>query len=299
MEDNEKVWYKVFERVSKDYEYVISRDPSKSEDVKAFLGSVGVELLKRGKSKFALKCFEEIARIFPDKETIGTIGVTLIQGGLYEEALKYFEKYIEIDSNDARGWGGKGIALSNLGRDDEAIRCCEKALEIDPRLKGATHTLMALYYRKGDYEALSTLAQRALQFDPSDIKAHLMLSETLALSGKLIEGEAEAQKALEILLQKEYVNPEDLSEVHKQLGIIYAMRGHREKAINAFKEAVRINQRDQEGYKLLDAYLILDMMGLAMVGTPLERRARLLALAKKRAVTYSSFAEWEAQWEGV
>jgi Flp pilus assembly protein TadD len=55
MEDNEKVWYKVFERVS--------------------------------------------AR---------------------EEALKYFEKYIEIDPNDARGWGGKGIALSNLGRDDEA-----------------------------------------------------------------------------------------------------------------------------------------------------------------------------------
>jgi stage III sporulation protein SpoIIIAA len=41
---------------------------------------------------------------------------------------------------------------------------------------------------------------------------------------------------------------------------------------------------------------ILDMMGKIMEGTPLEKRARLLGFAQKRARTHSSLAEWEAEW---
>jgi hypothetical protein len=40
-------------------------------------------------------------------------------------------------------------------------------------------------------------------------------------------------------------------------------------------------------YKLLDAYLILNLMGSAMDGTPLERRGKLLGYAAQRAKTYS------------
>lgn len=279
----EAVWRKAFE--------VLNKFGIEDEEVWIH---IAMELLKNKRYQNALMCFEKAIEINPDKEVFGSISVALIDHERYEDALKYFEMVIEIDPNDARGWGGKGIALANLNRDEEAINCCRKALEIDPKLKGARDTLCSIYYKNGDYEAMASIAQETLQFAPEDIKVHIMLSEALALSSKLVE--AEAKKAFEFLYEKDYLKPEELSMVHQQLGIIYAMRGHREKAIEHFKEAVRANQRDQWNYKLLDAYLLLDMMGAAMEGTPLERRARLLGYAEKRPRTYSSLAEWEAQW---
>ena len=251
----------------------------------------------------ALTCFEKASQINPSNDVLFSIGDLLrvhvpnalgMRDELLQNALKYFEKMIENDPNDARGWEGRGASLYGLNRDEEAITCCEKALEIEPRLAVARYTLCTIYYKKGNYERVAFLAREALRFAPEDIKSRIFLSEVLSLSNKLIEAEAEMHKALEFLDQAEYVEPEDLSLIHQQLGIIYAMRGHREKAINEFKEAARANPQDQWNYKLLDAYTILDVLGEAMKGSPLERRARLLALAEKRARTYSSLAEWEA-----
>jgi len=62
-----------------------------------------------------------------------------------------------------------------------------------------------------------------------------------------------------------------------------------------FKKAVQANQQDKRGYKLLAAYLILNMTGTAMEGTPLERRKRLLGYAAQSAKTYISYAHWEEE----
>lgn len=291
-DENETVWQRAFEAVS--------RVSIISEGVRKNMGEIwasyiAIELLKNKRYQNALMCFEKAIEINPNKETIGTIGITLIDHERYDDALKYFERCIEIDPNDARGWGGKGIALSNLNQEEEAINCCKKALEIDPKLKGARDTLSGCYYKRGDLEALISLERQILQFAPEDIKARYMLSEAFALSNRLIEAESEAQKALELLYKKEYAEPEELGRILQQLGIINAMRGHGEKAMEEFKKAVQVNQSDQWGYKLLDAYLILNTLGRAMEGTPLERRVRLLGIAEKRAKTYSSFAHWETE----
>ena len=268
----EAVWQKAFE--------VLSKFGIENERIWTH---IAMELLKNKRYQNALMCFEKAIEIKPDKENLGSIGVTLIDHGRYEDALEYFERFTEIDPNDARGWGGKGIALSGLNREEEALSCCKKALEIDPKLKVVRDALAAIYYKKGSYEALASFAQETLKFFPEDTKARIMLSEALALSNKLVEAESEAKKALEFLYQSESLNPEDLSMVHQQLGIIYTMRGHREKAIEEFKEAIRANRSDTWLHKLFSAYIILDMTGAAMTGTPLERRNRLFALAKKRS----------------
>jgi len=284
----EEVWQKAFGVLNK---FGI-------EDERIWL-NIAMELLKTKRYQNALICFDKVIEINPNNEktfrSIGAAGVSLIEDERYKDALGYFERFIKIDPNDARGWGGKGIALSSLNRDEEAISCCKKALEIDPQLKGARDTLSALYYKKEDYETLSFFEQETLQFDPEDIKARLMLSEVKALAGKLIEAESEAQKALELVYKMDYAKPEDLVMIHQQLGIIYAMRGHGEKVMEEFKKAVQANQQDQWGYKLLDAYLILNMTGTAMEGTPLERRRRLLGYAAQRAKTYISYAHWEEE----
>lgn len=282
-EEDERVWLKAFEAVTKPLQTVVTKSPSAIENAKSIYESIGVELLKSGRGKFALKCFEKVAEISPVKETFGSIGVALIDYGLHEEALKYFEKVIQVDPNDARGWGGKGLALFNLRRVEEATSCCKRALELDPGLKGARDTLAAVYYTRGDFEALASLARETLRYDPEDIKAHFALSESLVMSNKNVEAEKVAQKALALLNAMESINPEDLGQIHQQLGIIYVMRGFREKALSEFEEAVRACPRNEWFSSMLESCLILDMLGILMKGGSLERRARLLALTEKQS----------------
>jgi len=40
---------------------------------------------------------------------------------------------LEIDDKYVDAWNNKGITLQNLGKNEEAIRCYDKALEIDPK----------------------------------------------------------------------------------------------------------------------------------------------------------------------
>jgi len=52
-------------------------------------------------------------------------------------ALDYYDQAIKIDPNYAYAWNNKGIALSNLGKYDEAIECHDRAIKIDPNYADA------------------------------------------------------------------------------------------------------------------------------------------------------------------
>ena len=57
--------------------------------------------------------------------------------GRYEEAIKCYDKALEIDEKYVNAWNNKGNALCNLGKYDEAIECYDKALEIDDKFVDA------------------------------------------------------------------------------------------------------------------------------------------------------------------
>ena len=231
-----------------------------------------------------------------NKENIGSIGVGLANQGRYEEALKYAEMFISLDADDARGWGLKGVCLYNLEKNGDALVCCKRALEIDPKLKGARDILGAIYYKKEDYEALALHAQETLGFNPEDIKARIMLSEALALSNRLAEAEQEARKALEAAYNADFADPDDLSMINQQLGILCVMRGH-DGGLEYFENALKANQHNDWMYKLADAYIVLNITGMLLEGTPDERRTRLLGLAAKRTRTYGSYLQWRQENE--
>jgi Flp pilus assembly protein TadD len=57
-------------------------------------------------------------------------GIALAELDKLDEALKCFEKAIEIDPKDARAWSNKGIALDSLGKADEALKSFNKAKKL-------------------------------------------------------------------------------------------------------------------------------------------------------------------------
>ena len=66
------------------------------------------------------------------------MGKKQLEDGQYDDALNLFQKAILLNQNDPDLWNLKGIALRSLGRYNEAIECCNKSLEIDPRDKNAS-----------------------------------------------------------------------------------------------------------------------------------------------------------------
>ena len=59
-------------------------------------------------------------------------GVTLSALGREEEALTSYDKALEIKPDEHQAWNNRGNALSALGRKEEAITSYDKALEIKP-----------------------------------------------------------------------------------------------------------------------------------------------------------------------
>jgi tetratricopeptide (TPR) repeat protein len=59
-------------------------------------------------------------------------GGALYSLGKYDEAIKCYDKAIEIDPDNPVVWNNKGLALNSLGKYDEAITSYDKAIEIDP-----------------------------------------------------------------------------------------------------------------------------------------------------------------------
>ena len=66
------------------------------------------------------------------------LGKKQLDDGQYNEALNSFDQAILLNQKDPDLWNLKGIALRSLGRYDEAIKCFNKSLEIEPRDKNAS-----------------------------------------------------------------------------------------------------------------------------------------------------------------
>jgi tetratricopeptide (TPR) repeat protein len=51
----------------------------------------------------------------------------------YEEAIKCFDKAVQLDPNNALAWISKANALIESGSEEEAIECFDKASKIDSK----------------------------------------------------------------------------------------------------------------------------------------------------------------------
>ena len=51
----------------------------------------------------------------------------------YEEALRCYDQAVKIDPANTRAWDNRGLCFANLNRHAEAIPCYDKALQIDPK----------------------------------------------------------------------------------------------------------------------------------------------------------------------
>jgi len=74
-------------------------------------------------------------------------GVDLYDQGNYDEAIKCYDEAIKLNPQYAEAWSSKGNALVNQGDYDEAIKCYDEAIKLNPQYAKA-------WYNKGTAQSL-------------------------------------------------------------------------------------------------------------------------------------------------
>ena len=92
-------------------------------------------------------------KIKPDKhEAWYNRGIALKDLGRLEEAIASCDKALEIKPDNDQAWVNRGFALKNLGRLEEAIASYEQAVKIKPDYHQAWYNKACYYPLQGNVE---------------------------------------------------------------------------------------------------------------------------------------------------
>jgi tetratricopeptide (TPR) repeat protein len=146
----------------------------------------GVTAADAGDHREAIACFDRVLE--QDPASVPALvhkGDALRHLGRYEEAIGFYDQAIAIDPrySDGMAWGHKGIALNELDPPDEASRCCEEVLNINPGDATACLNLGVVHHDEGRLEEAARWYREALERDPRHGRAKAYLAELLGGDG--------------------------------------------------------------------------------------------------------------------
>jgi tetratricopeptide (TPR) repeat protein len=123
--------------------------------------------------------------------------------------------------------------LDDVDRLDDALRSIHEAIRLDPEDADFYAMLASIHFQKRNWEEALKAAQDGLAIDPENVDAINLHAMALNKLGR----QNEAGAAIDSALSKE---PENASS-HANQGWTWLQRNEPEKAMESFKEALRIN----------------------------------------------------------
>jgi Tfp pilus assembly protein PilF len=163
----------------------------------------------------------------------------LIELGRKEEAEQHYLKAIEADPKEAYLHYNYAILLKKLGRVKEAEEHYEKAIELDKKFVEAYINYANLLRDNARFSEAEKGVRAALQYKPENPYAHRTLGDILADENYFQDAEKEYQAALKNPILME---PSKISEIHNNLGWVYAQLKQYSKAETEFKKAVELDE---------------------------------------------------------
>jgi len=167
-------------------------------------------------------------------------GGTLENLGKHQEAIDCCNKALEINPKLAEAWSIKGITLGNLGKLHEAITCFDKALEINPRNALAWNNKGVALDSLGKPQEALVCYDKALEINLRYANAWVNKGSAFGNLGKLQEAIVCFDRALEI-------NPRDALAWYNK-GTALDNLGKFQKGIDCFDRALEINPRYAEAW---------------------------------------------------
>ena len=114
----------------------------------------GTALILMGKYREGIHSFRNVLKIKPkDVNAYMCIILALHDMKDYRYALEYCDIALETHSNTDWFHYTKGVVLSDMNRQDEAVKCYDEAIRLNPDLAVAYTSKAAAMWSMGDYKA--------------------------------------------------------------------------------------------------------------------------------------------------
>ncbi|MGA7159305.1 MAG: tetratricopeptide repeat protein [Acidobacteriaceae bacterium] len=154
---------------------------------------------------------------------------------------------VRMDPKDPEAWYGLGRIRFTEQRFQDASKCFERALVLDPKSVKAENNLGLSYEGLNRTEDAVTAYRNAIQWQQGSPHASeqplLNLGIILLHKGKLDEAE-------ELLTQAVHIAPRD-AQIREQLGHLYLQLNELPKAQEQFEQAIALNPKDPALHFLL------------------------------------------------
>ena len=106
-------------------------------------------------------------------------GNEMFQSSKYPEAIRLYDESIKRAPADPRGYSNRAAAYTKLGSPIEALKDCEKALELDPNFNKAYLRKAQCHYMMKDFHKALDTYDKALKLFPEVCVDYLVLLAVL------------------------------------------------------------------------------------------------------------------------
>lgn len=126
-----------------------------------FCNTCGFNFQKHSQNEFNINVFYNIDDIIDD-------AILVFKGENYNESLNLIDNYIEDVPNDEYAWAFKSHILAKLDYLNDAITCCDVALNIDDMCEVAWASKAYHFFVMKNYDAALSCCQSALILNSND-----------------------------------------------------------------------------------------------------------------------------------
>ena len=158
-----------------------------------------------------------------------------LEAGEYAEAIQLLEKLRHYQPDDAAILYNLGMALSDMGKLDQAEQVLRHAVDVAPDHVNARVALGVVLARKGQHAEAIPVLREAVAQEPTNPWAHRNLGGCLMTLGQTAEAEASLRRAVEL-------NPADPQSL---LGLaqILQEKDERKEADNLYIQIIALDER--------------------------------------------------------
>jgi tetratricopeptide (TPR) repeat protein len=296
-----------------------------------------------GKTEAAIRLIENTLEKRPTAELYNLLASLHESAGRYVEAVRHYQKAVELEPTNEqyyfdlgleylahftfgpalevfqagvqkfptsfRQYEGNGLAQYALREYSEAANAFLAALEINPASPTAYAAWNALSstLRPAELEEMLRRLRRLSELHPKNAEVQYCYGQALLTQGLSLNQPENVNLAKPFIDQAISLKP-SLSEAHLALGNFYAAQRENQKAVEAFRETLRLAPKSEMAhYRLGQTYRNLNELELAeqelaryaeLVRNRREQMARSRSAIKQFVLTHSGSSHGTAQ-DGV